>query len=117
MARLIIVLDRQDMGGDVGFRVAFWANVPAARQSFYADAARTSQVKDATAGELAALRNGSVTERVDVIRFPTGTTLNQAQTGLVAAFNAYQSEVNAYNPWNRYGTFWDGTSWTAGGVA
>ena len=41
----------------------------------------------------------------------------QIRTMLQAEFTARQNAVNAYNPWTRYGTLWDGTTWTAGGVA
>lgn len=42
-----------------------------------------------------------------------GTTVPQIQAALVAEFNAYQARITAANPWQRYGTSYDGTSWTA----
>lgn len=117
MARLIIILDKQDAGGDIGFKVAFWASVPAARQTFLVDATRKSAVVGLSAAELTAIQNGSVLEKVDSFRFPAGTTITQVQAALLVAYNAFQSDVTNLNPWQRYGTFWDGTTWTVGGAA
>ena len=121
MARQIIILENQHptrTGGDsISYRFAFWLSVPAARQTFYANASATSAVKDATAGELAAIQNGSITEFVDRFEVPSGTTLAQIQAGLVSQYNAKQAAVNNYNPWDHYATNWDGASWNTVTVA
>lgn len=101
------------------FKYIMWADVPLARQAFYA-AKQTGMVsawKDAAAGDNTALQNGSVTERVDQATFPAGTTLAQAEAILAAIWTAYQSEITAGNPWSRYGTFMDtSNAWTLGGA-
>jgi len=66
----------------------------------------------ATAPELTALQNGSVVEHVEEVNYPLGTLIATIAADLVARFNAAQSALTAMNPFNRYGTFYDGTSWT-----
>ncbi len=120
MARKIIILDRVGYPSDDAYRVAFWLDVPAARQPFYADATFTSAVigtEAPGAGELTALRSGAVVEQVDTIWMPAGTSLAQRAARLQAEFNSRQIEVNNRNVWARYGTTWDGTTWTQKGVA
>lgn len=114
MARLkIIVLEVS--GRDVHY--ALWADVPEARQPFYADATKVSAWKDALAADNTALQNGSVVEEVRYSTFNSGETLAQIKAALVIASNDFQANTTAHNPWGRYGTVWDGTSWTNGGVA
>lgn len=118
ISKRIIVLE-QLSAAPLMFRYLMWADVPAARQPFYAakQAGMVSTWKDAVAGDNTALQNGSVTERVDQATFPAGTNLVQAETILLAIWTAFQAEITAANPWNRYGTFMDtANSWTAGGV-
>lgn len=120
MARKIIILDRVGFPSDDAFRVAFWCDVPVARRPFYADAAFVSAIEGAEAPdvvELAALRDGAVTEVVDTVFLPASVTLAQIRARLIAHHTALQAEVIAKNLWARYGTFWDGTTWTARGVA
>jgi hypothetical protein len=38
-------------------------------------------------------------------------------TFLQAEYAAKQAFFDSINPYNRYGSYWDGTSWTAGGVS
>lgn len=122
MPRLrIIVLDSpgSDQAARTSFRLALWADVPAARQPFYA-AAAGANAQSAWIGALpadnTALQNGSVTERV-VILNPDGTrTLAQVQSDAIAAATAFQTEINAFNKWPRYGTTWDGTTWVVASI-
>jgi len=111
----IIILDKD--ANDPVYRYLLWADVPAARQPFYANASATSAWTDATAGDLAALQNGSVVERQGELRVPSGSTLAQVQAFLQARWSEFQNQVTNDNPWVRYGTTWDGTTWTAGGVS
>lgn len=113
MARKIIILDSNPiLPGEIAFRYAMWADVPAARQTRYADPTLTSQVTGITAAELTALRNGTVVEKVEEARFGT-TTVANVQALLITRYNTYQAEIAADNRWQRYGTNWDGTSWAA----
>ena len=117
MPRLrIIILDR-DRENAAQFRYALWADVPAARQVFYARPGAVSDWKNALAADNTNLANGIVAERVDVISRQPGGTLSQVQADLVTAWTTFQADVNTVNPWVRYGTTWDGTTWVLGGVA
>ena len=42
MAQTIILLDQEGLPSDLNYRVAFWLDVPMARQRFYANAAAVS---------------------------------------------------------------------------
>jgi hypothetical protein len=115
----VIVLERVEPRT---FRYALWADVPLAHQPFYADPALGSAWKGAIAADLTAIRNGEVTERVDVFRAQVaeGATnaavLAAAQTQLEALWTAFQNEITTRATWNRYGSTWNGTTWTNGGV-
>lgn len=112
-----IILDKIP-GDRPQYRVVFWADVPAARQAFYADPTATSQWKDASASDIAALRSGAVAEHVEIVSADPPLSLAQAQTLVAAAWQTFQDMVTQNNPWLRYGTKYntDG-SWTAGGVS
>ncbi|MGE5165129.1 MAG: hypothetical protein ACM3IH_14045 [Sphingobacteriales bacterium] len=110
MARLrVIVLDRTDPDT---YRYALWADVPLARQKFYANASLKSVWVDATAADNTALQSGSVTETVSEQRVPSGATLTQIEGFLQTRWNDFQTYITNFNPWQRYGSTWDGTSWS-----
>jgi len=112
MARQIIILEQPGLPSDLRYHVAFWLSVPAERQQYVANPDATSRVKDATTGELTALRDGSVVEFMHEAIYPLNTPISVIGNDLVARYNETQAQVNANNPWNRYGTFYDGNSWT-----
>ena len=116
MAKKIIILERDLSPGLTNFRYALWVDVPAARQSFYAGDDEESEYKDANALELAALRAGSVVELVEEMSFSSCKDIEQVLVELTERFKLAQEEIDADNPWDRYGTFWDGDTWTVGGV-
>lgn len=115
-ARLKIIVLKKEQGDPV-YGYVFWADVPVLRQSFYANPTATSVWKDALAGDVASLRDGSVVERVGELRLSSGASLAQAQAELESRWQAFQTEITNTNPWIRYGTTWDGTTWVAGGVS
>lgn len=115
MAKKIIVLEKLD--NDLSFKCAFWATVPAARIALYANAIASSQYKNASAPEIAALQDGSIVEKVETFNYAPGTALSVIQSDVIAKFNDFQSYITNFNPFVQYGRFWDGSSWTAGGVA
>lgn len=113
MARKIIILESNPvLPGEITFRFAMWADVPVTRQARYANPALTSDVNGATASELDAIRSGAVVERIEEGRWPKGTTVPQVQAELIKRFQAFQADVSTDNRWARYGTSWDGASWT-----
>lgn len=122
MARKIIVLEKLDSAPGLNhYRYALWADVPTARQGFYAftplAGATVTPVKDATDLEKAALTGGQVTERIEEQQWQSGVPIATIQAELQVRFAAFQAEINGRNPWIRYGTYWDGSAWTIAGVA
>ena len=114
MARLrIIVLDHDDRK----FNYLVWADVPVSRQTFYADVNKISAWKDAIAADNTALQLGQVVEMAYSVSMPPGATNAQIRAEMVSVANIFQTTITNYNPWDRYGSTWDGTSWVAGGVA
>lgn len=120
MARRIIILDRIKMNGRLAFNYALWADVPAARQAFYAVAGAKSVWTGASAEENAAIASGAVLEQVGTYqdRTPNASeTIADVRAALVVLWTAFQDQVtNADVKWSRYGTSWDGTTWTAAGA-
>ena len=115
MARKIIIL--QQIGEPADYRVAFWLDVPAARQAFYANPTAESAVIGATAPEIAAIRAGQVMEVVRDFPRDNGVTNAQLRSALEAAHTQLHARLVSNNIWNRYGTSWDGAAWTAVTVA
>ena len=113
MARLKIII-LETYPGKICY--AFWADVPLARQPFYADAGKVSAWKDATAADNTALRNGSVVELAGEYPIEDGAAPIRIRQLLLGLHEKYQARIDAHNLWSRYGTTYD-TTWTAGGVA
>ena len=117
MAKRIIILDRVNIPSDMDFNYVLWVDVPASRQEFYANPNAKSLFKQASAAELTAIQSGAIVEMQGILRSVAGQTIAQIQTQLIAAFNAFQTHVTNDNSFVRYGTYWDGTSWTSVTVA
>jgi hypothetical protein len=127
MPKKIIILDKLGESSNVSYRVAFWLSVPSTRWAFYVKPAGMnpngsavpfkSEWKDATEPENQDLRDGKVTEIIREFVLPTGATLAQVQAYLQTKHTELQTFIDGYNAWVRYGSYWDGTSWTAGGVS
>jgi hypothetical protein len=96
---------------------AFWADVPSARQTFYADASKKSVWTGALASDNTALQNGAVVEQIFVQRTPQGSTIPTIEAALQAAWQNFQNEITNVNPWGFYGSTWNGTTWTIVTVA
>jgi hypothetical protein len=116
MAKKIILLSRRP-DETITLAGIFWLDVSAARQAAYANPSATSAYKDATGPEIAALQAGQVLEFSWYREWPPGTGVAAIRAALVNQFNAEQTRLSAQNPWQFYGTFWDGTAWTAAGTA
>lgn len=113
MAKRIIILEKVN---PTNWQTVFWMTVPAARVSFYANPDAGSAYKLASAEELGALRDGTVLERVDTVSVPPGATLAQITTALQNRWTALQADVDAETTYSRYGSYWDGTTWTQAGA-
>lgn len=116
MSKKIIVLERVAEPSDQVYRIAFWLDVPATRGAFFADANLTSQYKNATPQEIQNIKDGKIKEVVETVNYIAGMTMTNVQAHLIQKYNQLQNELNTRNPFIRYGTNWDGVSWTAGGV-
>lgn len=112
----VIVLEKLNDSG-TSFKYVLWAAVPLARRPFYTNASFVSEYKGATLQELSDLQNGIVAERVGTVQIKESLGIPQIKTLLTNAWQSFQDELNSKNQWSHYGTSWDGTSWTAGGVA
>jgi hypothetical protein len=115
MAKKIIVLERVGEPSDDSYNFVLWATVPTGREPAYANAGKTSAYQDATPEELTALQDGTVVERTGTLAYPAGGSGNFKQD-LQKLFSEFQSEINKANPWVRYGTSYDGTTWTNAGT-
>lgn len=128
--RRVTILDRISEDADARlFRVAFWLSTPAGRQAYYANPAATSVLAGdpdpdvaPTAAEAAALVDGSVVERLEVVALPkrnaAGALYPEAQfrtqsaTRLKAAYDALAAEVAQFNPKILYGSrYTDEAGW------
>lgn len=117
MKRIIILEQSSPWPSQKSFNYLMWADVPVARQFKYVkDVNWVSAYKDATDGELADLRNGLVAESVSTYSFTSGMGMNAIKTELQNNFDNFQAEINGERTWQFYGTFFDGTTWTSGGV-
>ena len=118
MAKKIIILSKSSQWvGQTSITYALWADVPAARQTKYAQPLTWVSAYDgADSTELAALRAGQLAERVETTNVSASDTVATIKTILISAFNAYQTVITNESKWQFYGTFYDGTTWTTGGV-
>lgn len=118
ITKRVIILE-QTSAAPPTYRYVMWADVPAARQSFYAakQASTVSAWTGAAPADSTALQNGSVTERVETTVMNSGDSLATAMSRLQVIWTAFQAEITASNPWLRYGSYMDtSNAWTAGGV-
>jgi|SRR5215472_5169653 len=114
MPRLNVIILTQESGD---LTVALWADVPAARQQFYANPNAKSAWVGATTTDNTNLQNGSVVEQVTTQRVPAGAGIGQIENFLQNLWQNYQNSINTANPWLHYGSTWDGTTWVLVTVA
>src|SRR4029434_8545129 len=119
MPRLrIIILDKPEIRDNTNvFRYVFWADVPAARQTFYAQPGAVSAWKNALPADNTNIANGVYAEKVDTLQVPPGTGIAAMQVFLQDKWTTFQADGTALNPCVRYGSTWDGTTWTLTGAA
>ena len=95
------------------------ANVPVARQTFFADPSKDSAYRYASSGDLDDLRSGRVLERAGTHNF-SGMTIVQMKAWLMAEQTSFQTDVTAdgaQNPWKFYGVSFNGSVWSTGGTS
>lgn len=116
MPRAILIERVQRTAPATAWRVVLWADVPAPRQRYYAKPATwNSAYRDASPSELADLRAGVLTEAVELIEVDTADQTAAFATARAEAellLSRFQTATTNRNVWNRYGTTFDGVSWT-----
>jgi hypothetical protein len=112
----VIVLDKV---GPTSYRYAMWADVPTARQSFYASTSISKSAwNGASSQDIANLQSGAVVEKVDVYQVSTTDTVASVEAILAATALSFQNGVASNNPWAFYGSFQSSSGvWTTTGVA
>ena len=118
MAKKIIVVETgTPWPGQLSITCALWATVPANLQVKYTQGTDWKSVyAGATTAEIATIQAGSISERVFSTNVPTGTTVPVIKGILIDAFNIFQNSVTNDNRYQYYGTFYEGTVWTNGGL-
>jgi hypothetical protein len=112
MPRLrVIILDQTSDDANT-YNCVMWADVPAARQSYYANANAKSAWNGATAADNTNLQTGVMVEQLTVQRVPPNTPLAQVEAFMAQLWQNYQTQITGNNPWIHYGSTWDGTTWT-----
>ena len=120
MPRLNVIVLERDRENPNLYTYILWADVPVARQPFYALAwgpTRLSAWTDALAADNTNLQSGAIVEATQTLQVPSAATLPQIQAFLQQRWTEYQGRITTINPWQRYGTTWNGTIWVNGGVA
>lgn len=112
-SKRIIILEKLPEGNRYNY--ALWVDVPAARQSFFAKADKKSAWTEASTTENADIAAGRVYEKTDLISVAEGRPLSEIQQELQQVWQRLQDEINTVNKYVRYGTFWDGATWTLAG--
>lgn len=112
MPRLNIIVLDQPIDDANSYRYAMWADVPVARQTYYANPTAKSVWLNATAADNTNLQSGAMVEQVVTQRIPSNATLAQIEGFLQQTWTAFQARINAANPWLHYGSTWDGIIWT-----
>jgi hypothetical protein len=95
----------------------FWFPVPTGDEIPKPGA--TSAWRGASAGEITSLSDGEVIEEVYHVKLPDGYSPAEFKAFAIAMFDARQGAFDTTNlaigyPGKSYGTYYDGTSWTAG---
>jgi hypothetical protein len=112
MPRLNVIVLDQVNGDPTIYRYVLWADVPAARQTYYAAANAASVWKGATATDNTNIASGAMAEQVSELRVPSGWTIAQVEAQLQSLWQTYSTYISNYNPWIHYGSTWDGNTWT-----
>ena len=111
MAKRIIILERAE-GNPINYTVAFWLVVPVARRSYYAAVGKKSAWRGASQAEHDAIAAGEVLEVIDSCSQMATATEGEVALDLEARWAQKQSVLTLALLLYRYGTYWDGISWT-----
>jgi hypothetical protein len=116
MPRLrVIALEKT---GPNTYRYALWADVPTARQQFFASTSIMSVYKFATSGDIANLQSGAYVEYVGQVEVGSTQNMTQIQAILDATQQSFQNGITNNNRWQFYGTNLSSSGvWTTTGIA
>lgn len=113
--RRIVILERVAEPSDYNFKYILRANNLSKLKDFFK--ASTSLLKDASPDELAEVQAGLVVEIQDIANYKEGTDLLTIEQDLERKLISFQDQINSRNPFKLFGSSFDGTSWTIGGIA
>lgn len=114
MPKQIIVLDviASNDGSMNNIHCVFWLYPSPANQQYYVHSNQSPIFAKASAQEITDYQNGVFTEERVEFWFPANATLNAMKTEMISRYNNRASQFAAeQNGWNRYGTFYDGSTW------
>lgn len=112
----IIILEKVLQTNYFEVRCLFWLAVPAKQQTYRVDTTIVSQFKGISATELQDLKDGKVFEIEYRGSYPSNASNNSIASDLQSKYAIEQTKLNNDKKFNLYGSYWDGTSWTMGGV-
>lgn len=126
MATKLIIITNVSLASRTVANYILRASVPAARQSFYANANYVSIWVNPLGADsqdqldLTALKAGQIIESAGVYTDPMATGSAQTKPQVLAALQAlqaaYQAQVTAETGFSYYGSSWNGTTWTQVGA-
>lgn len=113
-SRIIVLGKADDVGAtNRGFRVALWLVPPVSRRPYWLSVAPAkSAFVNATTEENTAIAAGELVEQVTTLTADKDLNMAEFQAVAEKAWNDANTKIQAFNPWQRYGTKWDGTTWT-----
>lgn len=109
----VIITRTATVGGILSVQAVLWYPVPLGREVPRPDV-QNSAYRQATQAELDAIKAGRVLEEADTYRFPKSLTSVQIKSFLVSVWTDRKAFLDT-NPLEGqyYGTFYDGTIWSA----
>lgn len=114
----IVLLETLGFPSDLNYHVLYRIPIPSQRQKYYAKpGAATAFLDEADAALNSQLQSGAVLEISDTINLKLGTSDNAAGQEAIKRYNILVAQITTNNPYVRYGTGWDGTSFTIRGVS
>lgn len=109
----IVIFTTPAKGADSDVQYSFYLYPPAANQKFYRQPNGQPSGNVATAQEITDYKNGVFIEEPGAFQVPSGWTNAQIRTELQNRYTARDTTFQAEQAkWNRYGSVWDGTTWT-----
>ena len=116
MSRKIVILERINEPSDYDFRFVLRATYNPKFVDFKKDPNRKSILADAAQDETDEMIGGLVEERLGTVSYKPGMATDDIKADLESKLVDFQAEIDSRNPFKLFGTSFDGTKWTDGGV-